>query len=72
MAATGQNPEKEDAVSGRSSQAWLLVMAACAAPAGQGPAGGRETAAQKSARATVRPGIDVLLADSAALLRDRR
>ncbi|HET8624881.1 MAG TPA: DUF1343 domain-containing protein, partial [Gemmatimonadales bacterium] len=46
--------------------------AACAAPAGQGPAGGRETAAQKSARATVRPGIDVLLADSAALLRDRR
>ncbi|MGH7631243.1 MAG: exo-beta-N-acetylmuramidase NamZ family protein [Gemmatimonadales bacterium] len=51
-------------MSGRANQAMLLMMAACAAPAGRnGP---------ESGPARVRPGIDVLLADSAHLLRGRR
>ena len=61
-------------MSGRANQAWLLVMAACAAPAGRNvPAEQRSgSAPAASGPARVRPGIDVLLADSAHLLRGRR
>ncbi len=51
-------------MSGRANQAMLLMMAACAAP------GGRN--GSESGPARVRPGIDVLLADSTHLLRERR
>ena len=60
-------------MSGRANQALLLVVAACA-PAGQPSAAGRDTAARNPVLAPgrVRPGIDVLLADSARLLSGRR
>jgi uncharacterized protein YbbC (DUF1343 family) len=51
----------------------LLVMWACAAPGGpKDPAEPRRMTASASGSLPVRPGIDVLLADSAHLLRGRR
>jgi uncharacterized protein YbbC (DUF1343 family) len=61
-------------MSGRANQAWLLVMAACAAPAGRNVPAEQPSAptAGASTPSRTRPGIDVLLADSAHLLQGRR
>jgi len=62
-------------VSGRAYQTMLLLMAACAPPGGRTVPGEPASAATSSSASVatgVRPGIDVLLADSAHLLRGRR
>ncbi len=58
---------------GRATQAMLLVTAACTAPAGRTvPAEQASAPAAASGTGRVRPGIDVLLADSAHLVLGRR
>ena len=59
---------------GRAYQTMLLVVAACAAPGGRNVPAEQASAARRPppAGGRVRPGIDVLLADSAHLLHGRR